>query len=181
MGEPCPGAPASAAGPAAPAPAGPWATRPAGHAHTAGRHPQPTAGDLPEFVCLVSGCDRAQAPFPSPAGSLVFEKLGKQLIITAPVFGSPITQLFAYPICQEGFEDACGNNTGLDRKVEARAGKRMLSRLLYLEPGVGALNGVVSSLAAEAKGDIESPSKFSQLGQRERIDLSGARGEVFSS
>lgn len=46
-------------------------------------------------------------------------------------------------------------------------GKRMLSRWLDVEPGVGALNGAVSFLAAEAKGESGSLPKFSQFGQKE--------------
>lgn len=57
VGEPCPGAPARAAGPAVPASPGSPASRPPGCPHTAERQPQPTADELPGFVCLVSGCD----------------------------------------------------------------------------------------------------------------------------
>lgn len=75
VGEPCPGGPAGAAGPAAPASPRAPATSPPGHAHAAGRHPQPAAGDLPEFVCLVSACSWV----PGCPGSLVFDKQARKI------------------------------------------------------------------------------------------------------
>lgn len=79
VGQSCPAPAARAAGPAAPASPGAAAASPAGRAHAAGKCSPPTTDDLPELVCLVSGCDQG----PGRHGSRALDKLRKERVLTA--------------------------------------------------------------------------------------------------
>lgn len=79
MGEPGPGPSARTAGPAAPTSSGPPAASAPGRAHAPERQPQPTADGLPEFLCLVSGCDRLSLVSLENTRSLLLLGLAHQL------------------------------------------------------------------------------------------------------
>ena len=105
MGEPCPGPPARASGPAAPASPGPPAASLPGRAHAAERQPHPAADDFPELVRLVSGRHRLSLMSLENAESLLLLGLAHRL-------------LDYFLICQEKFKVAPNNNICLYGKVE---------------------------------------------------------------